>query len=284
MPPPCAPHTSAAAPGTSASADAGASAAALARLQFRRCWLTLAAVAPHEPIAPPSPLLLALEGRAWLEFAALLPAWPLLNRAPRGDGHPVLVLPGFMASDYSTRPLRWFLRARGYRTHGWRLGLNRGPSPATVEGLSARFRELRERHEQPLSVIGWSLGGIYARELARRFPTEVRRVITLASPFRDVDATAVARFFGRRPAAGDEEVRRRLRTPPPVPCTSFYSRTDGIVAWQSCLEYDAPHCENVEVRTSHCGMGHHPAVLLAIADRLARPAPPHATDDGDFET
>jgi len=229
-------------------------------------------VTPEERITPPSPFLLALEGRAWLELAALVPAWPLLNRAPRGDGHPVLVLPGWMATDSSTRALRWFLRARGYWAHGWRLGRNLGPARATMDALSERFRELRERHQRPVSIIGWSLGGIYARELARRFAPEVRRVITLASPFRDVDATAVARLFGRRPDARRDELRRRLRTPPPVPCTSFYSRSDGIVAWQSCLEEDAPHVENVEVRTSHCGMGHHPRVLLAIADRLARPA------------
>jgi len=229
-------------------------------------------VTPEERITPPSPFLLALEGRAWLEFAALVPAWPFLQRAPRGDGHPVLVLPGWMATDTSTRALRWFLRARGYWAHGWRLGRNLGGGRATMEALSERFRELRERHQQPVSVIGWSLGGIYARELARRFAPEVRRVITLASPFRDLDATAVARLFGGRSDARRDDLRRRLRTPPPVPCTSFYSRSDGIVAWQSCLDDEAPHVENVEVRTSHCGMGHHPSVLLAIADRLARPA------------
>ena len=226
---------------------------------------------PDERITPPSPFLLALEGRAWLEFAALLPAWPFLNRAPRGDGHPVLVLPGWMATDASTRALRWFLRARGYWAHGWRLGRNIGGGRTTMEALGERFRELRERHQQPLSIIGWSLGGIYARELARRFAPEVRRVITLASPFRDLDATAVARLFGGRSDVRRDELHHRLRTPPPVPCTSFYSRSDGIVAWRSCLDEEAPHVENVEVRTSHCGMGHHPSVLLAIADRLARP-------------
>ncbi len=223
-----------------------------------------------EPIAPPSPLLLALEGRAWLELGALLPAWPLLRRAPRGDGHPVLVLPGWLGTDASTRALRRFLRGRGYWAHGWRLGRNTGPSRAMAESLGARFRELRERHGRTVSVIGWSLGGIYARELARRFPGEVRRVITLASPFRDVDATAVARFF-RRPQPRAAEIRRQLRAPLPVPCTSFYSKTDGIVAWRSCLDDEGPHTENVEVWTSHCGMGHHPSVLLAIAARLARP-------------
>jgi pimeloyl-ACP methyl ester carboxylesterase len=227
---------------------------------------------PMIPIAPPSPLLLPLEGRAWLEFAALAPAWPLLRRAPRGDGHPVLVLPGWLASDWSTRALRGFLRARGYYAHGWKLGWNLGPSATLIDGLGARFRELRERHGQPLSIIGWSLGGIYARELARRHAADVRQVITLASPFRDPYATTAARLLGRRTGAKDAERQQRLRTPPPVPCTSFYSRSDGIVAWQSCLDEASPSTENVEVQSSHCGMGHHPTVLLAIAERLARPA------------
>jgi pimeloyl-ACP methyl ester carboxylesterase len=231
-------------------------------------------VTADDRIDPPSPALLALEGRAWLELAALVPALPFLGRAPVGDGHPVLVFPGWLATDQSTRALRWFLRRRGYHAHGWRLGRNHGPSNDVVEGVVRRLRDLRARHDRRVSLIGWSLGGIYARELARRFPEDVRQVITLATPFRDVAATAVTRFYrtlGRGESTPPEETRRRLRTPPPVPCTSFYSRSDGIVAWQSCLDEEGPLVENLEVRSSHCGMGHHPTVLLAIADRLAQP-------------
>jgi len=155
-------------------------------------------VALNQRILPPSPALLALEGRAWLEFAALVPALPLLARAPRGDGHPVLVLPGWLASDRSTWALRRFLRDRGYHVHGWRLGRNLGPDAGTVAGLGRRFVALRARHGQKLSLVGWSLGGIYARELARRFHGDVRQVITLASPFRAPSASSVARFYPRR--------------------------------------------------------------------------------------
>jgi hypothetical protein len=226
-------------------------------------------MAEPDQIRPPSPALFALEGRAWLEFAALLPALPFLARAPRGDGHPVLVLPGWLASDRSTRPLRWFLRHRGYHVHGWKLGLNLGPSPDTVAGLGRRFLALRDGHGgRRLTLIGWSLGGIYARELARRFPADVRQVITLASPFRDLSATSVPRPFRGRRMNGDEA--SRLRAPLPLPTTSIYSRSDGIVAWQSCLVDEGPHSENIEVQSSHCGMGHHPGVLLVIADRLAQ--------------
>src|SRR5204863_2180670 len=133
-------------------------------LAFARAIRKGAFVALNERILPPSPVLLALEGRAWLEFAALVPALPLLARAPCGDGHPVLVLPGWLANDRSTWALRWFLRNRGYHVHGWKLGRNLGPTAALAE----RFTALRARHGRRLSLIGWSLGGIYARELARR--------------------------------------------------------------------------------------------------------------------
>jgi len=226
---------------------------------------------PVETIPPPSVALLALEGRAWLELAALLPALPLLGRAPVGDGHPVLVLPGWLASDRSTQALRWFLRNRGYHAHGWRLGRNYGPSGALRTALAERFTALHQRHGRRLSLIGWSLGGIYARELARRFPRDVRQVITLASPFRDPSATSIGRFFRARRDGPPGGPHAPLGTPLPVPSTSVYSRSDGIVAWRSCLEDGGPLRESVEVRSSHCGMGHHPAVLLVIADRLAQP-------------
>jgi hypothetical protein len=228
-------------------------------------------------IAPPSPLLLALESRAPVELVSMAAALPVLGRAPRGDGHPVLVMPGWLAGDGSTRALRWFLRGRGYHAHAWRLGLNRGPTPEVVAGLQERLHRLHWRHGRKVSLVGWSLGGIYARELARRFPELVRQVITLASPFRDIDATAVHRLHRsgliRAPRTPDpeNEIRTRLRTPLTVPTTALYTKTDGICAWQSCIEQPGPTRENVAIRASHCGIGHHPAALMVIADRLAQP-------------
>lgn len=227
-------------------------------------------------IAPPRSGFLLLEGRALLELAALVPAYPFLRRAPRGDGHPVLVLPGLMASDFSTRALRGFLRDTGYHVHGWKLGRNVGPSEQLVAAMVERLRELQRRYDRTVSLIGWSLGGIYARELARAMPGLVRQVITLASPFRDLDAVNLPRFLQQRArrrssVEDDAAVRARLRAPLPVPTTAFYSRSDGITAGLSCRADPGPFCESLEVQASHLGIGHHPVVLLTVADRLAQP-------------
>ena len=127
--------------------------------------------------APPSQLLLALEVRGIWELQAFFASYPLLRRAPRGDGHPVLVLPGLSASDISTRPLRAYLKAQGYAVHGWKLGPNRGPRPGVEAAMDARLAELAERYQRKVSLIGWSLGGVFAREIARRTPELVRQVI-----------------------------------------------------------------------------------------------------------
>lgn len=223
--------------------------------------------------APSLPLLL-LEGRAVLELGAYFASRPLQSRVPPGDGHPVLILPGLGASDLSTLPLRTFLRERGYWVHGWRLGRNIG-DPALLEPLAERLHTLRGRHGRKVSLVGWSMGGLFARELAKLAPDDVRQVITLGSPFAGPpDASNAQRLYrllsGRDPG-GDARLAERLRQPLPVPTTCIYSRSDGIVAWQSCIDESAPNTENVRVRSSHLGMGYHPHTLFVIADRLAQP-------------
>jgi len=223
---------------------------------------------------PPSRLLLALEARAIWELQAFLAAYPLLQRAPRGDGHPVLVLPGLAASDVSTRPLRTYLKAQGYAPHGWKQGPNRGPRAGVEAAIDARLVELAQRYNRKVSLIGWSLGGVLAREAARRSSELVRQVITLGSPFaNEPKASNAWRLYevlsGRRVDDGPD--REAMKLPPPVPSTAIYTRSDGIVAWQGCREQESATTENIEVEGSHSGLGYNPAVLYAIADRLALP-------------
>jgi pimeloyl-ACP methyl ester carboxylesterase len=228
----------------------------------------------------PSLALLALEMRAWPELGLYFASWPLLLTQRRGDGHPVLVLPPFGAADTATSPLRMLLRALGYASHGWGLGQNLGPTSAILEGVPSRLEELAERTGRQVSVIGWSAGGILGREAARRNPDAVRQVITLGSPFRlvlDDRYKTHAAFFYRlaerwhadpSDTIRRSEYRRPLLT---VPSTAIFTRTDGVAPWQWCLEDDGPRAQNIEVYGSHCGLGHNPAALVAITDRLAQP-------------
>src|ERR1700744_6388456 len=228
-----------------------------------------------QTLRPPSRTLMFLEGRAISEFGALLGALPLLSLAPRGDGQPVLVLPGLISSDMSTGPLRAFLGNRGYAVRGWEQGRNLGLRPGVQDGLTDLLEEMNDTHGRKVSLIGWSLGGLYARQLAKMMPDRVRSVITLGSPFAgNPKATNAWRVYemasGRRADAEGATFGGSLSETPPVPTTAIFSRTDGICAWQGCMEKPSALSENIEVESSHCGMGHHPAVVYAVADRLAQ--------------
>lgn len=230
-----------------------------------------------ENLAPPHLALLALELRAPWEFGALLPAWPLLQRAPAGDGHDVIIFPGLSASDASTGPLRRYLRSLGYATHGWRQGFNFGPRAGVLELARRQVLETCERTGNKVSLLGWSLGGIYARELAKELPDHVRCVVTLGTPFagppRSTNAWRVYELTSGR-AIDREADNYDLPVAPRVPTTSIYSRSDGVVAWQGSIQEPAshnPHTENVEVIASHIGIGLNPSTWWAVADRLSQP-------------
>lgn len=224
---------------------------------------------------PPSRVwFLSEPARSAADFVTLLAATPWLARAPHGDGHQVLVLPGLLATDTSTVPLRRFLRHLGYAVHGWKLGRNRGPTSAVVEDLPKAVERLSDRYSESITLIGWSLGGVYARRLARARPELVRQVITLGSPYAMThpDQSHATNTFNRHAHRHVEDVRQILHPLPiPVPATSIYSKSDGIVAWQTCREDPGPYRESIAVQCSHLGFGHHPAVLWLVADRLALP-------------
>jgi len=232
---------------------------------------------------PPSQLLLAAEApRLVAEGAALLGLWPLLRRLPKGDGHTVLILPGFGADDMSTAPLRQCLNRFGYEAHGWGLGVNLGGGTVRREAVREVADKLYERSGQPITLIGHSLGGIYARELTRARPFQYRQVITLGSPFSHGGIVAnnvtllMESVMGNAPPEISEGAKHRLASAPPVPTTAIYSKRDGVVPWQSCLQDlkakgAAGRAENIEVPGSHTGLIVNPAVLYVLADRLRQP-------------
>jgi pimeloyl-ACP methyl ester carboxylesterase len=224
----------------------------------------------------PSLALLALEFRAPFEFGAVLPAWPALQRAPAGDGHAVLVFPGLAASDPTTLPLRSYLASLGYAPEGWAQGFNFGPREGVLEAARQKLLDAYERTRRKVSLIGWSLGGVYARELAKELPGKVRCVITLGTPFGGPPKSTNAwRVYELASGQDIEEEHRKydLHVAPPVPTTSIFSRSDGIVAWRGSVQDPAfghTECENIEVVASHIGMGVNPSAWWAVADRLAQ--------------
>jgi len=234
---------------------------------------------PGEGMQRPSTMLRAAEiPRAAFEFGLMAALRPLLAAAPRGDGHPVIVLPGFTTTDTSTRYLRRFLRSKGYYVHGWRPGANMGPTSRIVHGLEERFAEVSEMHGRKCSLVGWSLGGVFAREIARVEPDLVRQVITLGTPLRleSLDQLGAgplfkALSFTYDPTAKGADDLRLPQPPLDVPSTSIYTRTDGFAPWGTCLEESGGQRESIEVVGSHSGLGHNAAVLAIIANRLAQP-------------
>lgn len=194
-----------------------------------------------------------------------------------GDGHPVVFFPGLASDRHALAPLRNCCEAQGYAVHDWEHGINTGPRgdlEAWLDGLAAQVRRLAAQHESRVSLVGWSLGGIYAREIAKLAPDQTRVVITLGTPFagtgQETNVSWLYRLVNGQKPVVDEALARRLRTNPTVPTTSIYSRSDGVVAWQTCLLQEGPWAENVEVDGSHCGLGWNAAVLRVVADRLAQ--------------
>ena len=226
-------------------------------------------------LAPPSATLMLMEGRALSELSAFWLMRPWLSTTPRGDGHPVLVLPGLLADDDSTHALRSFLNSHGYKAHGWKQGRNCGLRGNLEGDMLARIEELFDRYDgRKVSLVGWSLGGLYARQLAKLVPDKVRSMISLGSPFAGSPKSTNAWRVYEWVSGGkvdDQVLLAALADAPSVPTTSIFSRTDGVCAWQTCLNAEGPNSENIEIDGSHCGLGHHPAAIYAIADRLAQP-------------
>ncbi|WP_280151386.1 alpha/beta fold hydrolase [Piscinibacter sp. XHJ-5] len=212
--------------------------------------------------------------RAALEYASM----HLMDKAtlPSGDGHPVVIFPGLAADRHSIAPLKDFCQRLGYAAYDWGRGFNTGPQGDVdrwIDDLAQHVSELTSAHRQRVSLVGWSLGGIYAREVAKKLTGRVRQVITIGTPFAGTmeqnNVTWVYRLVNGQKPLIDETLMARLRTAPQVPTTSIFSRSDGVVAWEACIQPgNAAHTENIEVQGSHCGLGWNPEVLAVVADRL----------------
>lgn len=213
-------------------------------------------------------------GRAATELGVTYSYQKLQKSKPNGDGHPVLILPGFMATEKSTVLLRKHVQDLGYTAYDWGMGRNRG-NIEYLPFLSSTVRELHKKHGQKVSIIGWSLGGVFARQIAKDNAHIVRQVITLGSPFLDIGRPNNIAWLhtlitgGKTVKDVDRDLIDNLPLPAPVPTTAIYTKEDGIVPWEACMEMqeDDWH-QNIQVRGSHCGLGVNTSVLGIIADRL----------------
>ncbi len=224
-----------------------------------------------------------MELRAPLEALTLIPTLPFLKYSPKGEFQPVLVLPGFLATDNSTHVLRRYLNKQNFRAFPWELGRAPGLQDVIYKKLEKRVIALHEEFGQKVSIVGWSLGGLYARTLAHKIPDHVRQVVTVASPFgasqmktsEKVQVSGpILRLYERlNPDLDTDKLLQGVpvwEMPPPVPSTSIYSESDGIASWHYCIDPVGVQTENLRVSGSHTGMTHNPVVLYAIAERLSQ--------------
>jgi pimeloyl-ACP methyl ester carboxylesterase len=233
-------------------------------------------------MTPPSKLLLIAEAiRSLVEYAqSILLSIPLQYISAKGDGHPVVIFPGLGTSDGSTHYIRSFLTGLGYNVYPWGLGRNLGPRGGINKLTSVvveRIREISlENGGAKVSLIGWSLGGIYVREIAKAEPDLVRQVITLGTPFKGApnatNVTMLYELLSKDKSHLDPDIIEAIAKKPNVPFTSIYSKTDGVVSWECCIEEPSDISENVEIPgASHLGLGHNTMSMHIIANRLAQP-------------
>lgn len=225
-----------------------------------------------------------LEMRAPLEALTTTALMSVLKKAPKGDGQPVLVLPGFMTGDRATFVLRRYLNEQGFSTHAWKQGRNPGLREDIFHNLVDYVEDIYQTHGQKVSLVGWSLGGIYARTLGHKLGDKIRQVITVGSPFAlnntfatdDIGVSGpVMRLYERLnpnlkedPLVNGEPI---WENPPPVPSTAIYSQEDGVASWKYCVDDVSERAENIRIHGSHMGLTHNPLVLYALADRLSQP-------------
>ena len=226
-------------------------------------------------IRRPSMLLLLSEpSRALLEWGLNIPFGGFNKKEKTGDGHPVLVMPGFMSSARSTSFLRKYIDSLGYDVYDWGLGRNVGKIEF-LELLIEKIDEIYNTTGEQVSLVGWSLGGVFARQVAKERPEQIRQVITLGSPFSGLTEPNNAAWLyslitgGKKVKNVNQTFLEDLPLPAPVPTTAIYSKEDGVVPWKMCLEKNEDEIhQNIQVRGSHIGLGLNPSLLSIIENRL----------------
>ena len=220
--------------------------------------------------------------RAMVESVSLGLMSPYLLNLPKGDGHPVIVIPGFTVSDSETYLLRQFLTSRNYKVHGLNMGRNVGPMAGIEKRLTQRVKNLSETYGEKVSLVGWSLGGLFARYVAHQASEHIRTVISLGSPIgvnREFQGTSpIIELLGKAVVSSnlidivDDESLHHWNRTPPVPTTAIYTKADGIVHWKIAIDpLDHEQTENIQVFGSHSGLTHNPLVFKLLANRLAQP-------------
>jgi pimeloyl-ACP methyl ester carboxylesterase len=224
---------------------------------------------------PPGRLATLLELRAPLDWASLLYRAPQLASAPRGDGRPVMLIPGYGTDERSMRPLGRYLEYLGYNVYDWAQGQNRGDVENDIQRVGKRTREIYDTlGNAPVTLIGWSLGGVSAREVARLFEPYVREVITMGTPIiGGPKYTTVGRRFAEMSNLDLDEFEKEVHARNSIgirqPVTSIYSKSDGVVAWQASIDTYNKQARNIEVNSSHFGLGANGKVWHLIASLLA---------------
>ena len=225
-------------------------------------------------ISPPSNIRLFNEAFSWLEFPRLFLHAPDLLTQVRGKGERVLVFPGFGAGDLSTLVLRQYLAYLGYNSAGWQQGINTGDVMVMIRTLTDAVRKQAQDTSAPVILVGWSLGGYLAREVAREVPNHVSQVLTLGSPIiGGPKYTRVAALFKDNGLSLDmieQAIASRDKQLLQMPITNIYSKNDGVVAWEACIDHKSPDVEHFEVRSSHLGLGISADVFRIIARQLSK--------------
>lgn len=219
-------------------------------------------------VSPPGPREWLAESRAILSLAKLARGWSSLKVAPAKSPKTLLVLPGYMGAEGSTRMIVSVLRKAGHQAHDWGLGRNHGNLKKLIPKIQSRIDQLTQASDTSVVLVGWSLGGVIAREIARQSPLQIERVITLGSPViggpKYTITAGIYKHTGQDLEKIEREVADRFSTPITRPIVSLYSRLDGVVAWEACIDRWSPDVRHIQVNCAHLGMGFDPEVLALL--------------------